>query len=85
MSKNRVFPVGLNLKVKKLIYPVPAASGNMVKTGMTSGIQAASDVTRLRILSGLTFSSQPKAIASMTAMLGSMADLTRRKWSPSRK
>ena len=67
--------------------PVPAASGSMVKNGTASGFQAASGVTRLRILSGLFFSRQPKAIASMTAMLPAMrrcmADLPRRKWSSS--
>ena len=65
--------------------PVSAASGNMVKNGTASGFQAASGVTRLRILSSLFFSRQPKAIASMTAMLPAMrrcmADLPRRKWS----
>ena len=65
--------------------PVPAASGSKVKTGTARGFQAASEVTRLRILSGLFFSRQPKAIASMTAMLPAMrrcmADLPRRKWS----
>ena len=35
---------------------MPAASGSMVKTGMTSVFQAASGVTMLRILSGLFFS-----------------------------
>ena len=49
--------------------PVSAASGIMVKTGTASEFQAASGVTRLRILSGLFFSMQPKAIASMIAML----------------
>ena len=48
---------------------MPAASGSMVKTGTAGGFQAASGVTRLRILSGLFFSRQPKAIASITAML----------------
>ena len=67
--------------------PVPAASGSMVKNGTARGFQAASGVTRLRILSGLIFSMQPKAIASMTAkppaMRRCMADLPRRKWSSS--
>ena len=67
--------------------PVTAASGSMVKNGTASGFQAASGVTKLRILSGLFFSRQPKAIASMTAMLPAMrrcmADLPRRKWSSS--
>ena len=49
--------------------PVLAVSGSMVKTGMASEFQTASDVTKLRILSGLFFSKQPEATASMTAML----------------
>ena len=69
------------------VSDVPAASGSMVKIGTARGFQAASEVTRLRILSGLFFSRQPKAIASMTAMLPAMrrcmADLPRRKWSSS--
>ena len=68
---------------------MPAASGSMVKTGTASVFQAASGVTRLRILSGLFFSRLPDAIASMTAMLPEMrrciANWPRRKWSSSRK
>ena len=50
-----------------------AASGSMVKTGTTSLFQTASGVTKLRILSGLFFSRQPKAIASDAQMHGGLA------------
>lgn len=45
-----------------LDVPMLAAFGSMVKTGTASGFQTASGVTRLRILSGLFFSRQLKAI-----------------------